>query len=266
MPLAMNRRTFVLAAAPALAFAANVHAAAFAAPESIRLPLDSRDGLDIIGLTPKSKAEPGTLHGRHSLRMLQVPEPDANGRASDSMFAIVKNSGFEDGTIEAELAGMPRSGAPAVARGFVGIAFRMSPDTSRFEMFYIRPTNGRAYDQLLRNHATQYVSYPGYNWPGLRTEAPGVYEFYADMEPGAWTTMKITVAGTKARLYLNDAAQPCLIVNDLKQGRTNGTIALWSGPDSDTYFRNLTITPRSDGGAPFDKLRVTIKLQPNRVR
>ena len=174
--------------------------------------------------------------------MLQVPEVDASGRASDSVFAVVKNAGFEDGTIEAELAGMPRSGAPAVARGFVGIAFRMSADTSRFEMFYIRPTNGRADDQLMRNHATQYVSYPGYNWPRLRTEAPGVYESYADMEPGAWTKLKITVTGTKARLYLNDATQPCLIVNDLKQGRTNGTVALWSGPDSDSYFRNLTIT------------------------
>jgi hypothetical protein len=242
MPLAMNRRTFVLAAAPALILAANMCPTAFAAPAPTRLPLVSLDGLDIIGLTPKSKAEPGTLQGRRGLRMLQVPEVDASGRASDSMFAVVKNAGFEDGTIEAELAGMPRSGAPAVSRGFVGIAFRMSADTSRFEMFYIRPTNGRADDQLLRNHATQYVSYPGYNWPRLRTEAPGVYESYADMEPGAWTTMKITVTGTKARLYLNDATHPCLIVNDLKQGRTNGSIALWSGPDSDAYFRNLTIT------------------------
>ena len=184
MPIAMNRRTFVLAAAPVLALAANVPPAAFAAAAPIRLPLLSLDGLDIIGLTPKSKAEPGTLQGRRGLRMLQVPEPDASGRVSDSMFAVVKSAGFADGTIEAEVAGMPRSGAPAVARGFVGIAFRMSADTSRFEMFYIRPTNGRSDDQLLRNHATQYVSYPGYNWPRLRAESPGVYEAYADMESG----------------------------------------------------------------------------------
>ena len=241
MRLAMNRRTFVLAAAPALALAANVRSTAFAAAAPLRLPLVSLDGLDIIGLTPASKAEPGTLQGRRGLRMLQVPGPDANGRASDTMFAVVKSAGFADGTIEAELAGMPRSGAPAVARGFVGIAFRMSPDASRFEMFYIRPTNGRADDQLMRNHATQYVSYPGYNWPRLRTETPGVYESYADMEPAVWTTLKITVAGTKASLYLNGAAQPSLIVNDLKQGRTSGAVALWAGPDSDTYFRNLTI-------------------------
>lgn len=53
------------------------------------------------------------------------------------------------------------------------------------------------------------------------------------------------VSGTKARLYLNDAVQPCLIVNDLKQGRTAGSVALWAGPDSDCYFKNLTVTPTS---------------------
>jgi len=245
MALALNRRTFVLAAIPALALAAKTSAPALAAPALTRLPLVSTDGLDIVGLTGNSKAEPGTLQGRHGLRMLQVPETDANGRASDSVFAVVKNAQFEDGTIEVELAGMPRTGAPAVARGFIGVAFRASPDLARLEMFYIRPTNGRADDQLMRNHATQYVSYPGFNWPRLREEAPGVYEAYADMEPGRWITLKIEVSGTKARLYLNGANQPCLIVNDLKQGRTAGSIALWAGPDSDCYFKNLTITPAS---------------------
>ena len=246
MALAMNRRRFVLATAPALALAANIPSTAFAGPPPARRPLTSMDGLDIIGLTPKSKAEPGTLQGRRGLHMLQVREPDASGRTSDSVFAVVKNYGFGNGMISAELAGMPRAGAPAAARGFVGIAFRMSPDAARFEMFYIRPTNGRADDQLLRNHSAQYVSSPGYDWPRLRAEAPGVYEAYADMEPGVWTTMKIAVTGTKARLYLNDATQPCLIVNDLKQGPTHGNIALWAGPDADCYFRNLTITREED--------------------
>ena len=223
MPLDMSRRTFVRAAAPTLALIANA-APSLAAPATTRLPLTSTEGLDVVGLTPSCKVEPGMLQGRRGLRMLQVPETDASGRASDSLFAVAKNMPFEDGTIEAELAGTPRTGAPPVARGFVGIAFRMSPDATRFEMFYIRPTNGRADDQLLRNHTTQYVSYPGYNWPRLRQESPGVYESYADLEPNRWTTMKIVVSGTKARLYLNDATQPCLIVNDLKQGRTAGSI------------------------------------------
>ena len=50
-----------------------------------------------------------------------------------------------------------------------------------------------------------------------------MYESYADMEAGAWTTMRIEVAGTKARLYVNGASQPCLVVNDLKHGDRPGT-------------------------------------------
>jgi hypothetical protein len=58
--------------------------------------------------------------------------------------------------------------------------------------------------------------------------------------------MKIVVAGTKAQLYINGAAQPCLIVNDLKLGDSAGQIALWAHPTTDAYFSNLTIT-NSDG-------------------
>ena len=78
-------------------------------------------------------------------------------------------------------------------------------------------------------------------WERLRSENPGVYESYVDLEPGVWTRMKIVVSGTHAQLYVNGAAQPCLIVNDLKLGKTRGKVALWIGPDTDAYFSNLTI-------------------------
>ena len=42
----------------------------------------------------------------------------------------------------------------------------------------------------------QYASDPEFPWYRLRKESPGVYESYADMEAGAWTTMKIDVTGT----------------------------------------------------------------------
>jgi hypothetical protein len=40
--------------------------------------------------------------------------------------------------------------------------------------------------------------------------------------------MKIAVAGTKARLYVNGATEPCLIVNDLKLGGARRKIVLWA--------------------------------------
>ena len=126
-------------------------------------------------------------------------------------------------------------------RGFVGIAFRSQGQGKKFECFYVRFTNGRADDQLRRNHSVQYVSSPEFPWERLRKETPGVYESYADLAAGAWTKIKIVVAGTKARLYINGANQPCLIVNDLKLGDVHGPIALWVGDDTDAYFANLTV-------------------------
>jgi hypothetical protein len=75
----------------------------------------------------------------------------------------------------------------------------------------------------------------------VRKENPGVYESYVDIEPGAWTRIKVVVVGAKARLYLNGADQPCLIVNDLKLGETHGQIALWTGSNTDAYFSNLRV-------------------------
>jgi hypothetical protein len=85
------------------------------------------------------------------------------------------------------------------------------------------------------------VSEPDYPWDRLRKENPGVYESYVDLESGAWTKIKIVVAGTQARLYLNGADQPALVVNDLKLGETHGRVALWAHWTTDAYFSDLTI-------------------------
>ncbi len=176
--------------------------------------------------------------GRHALRMVDRPD----GAEVDPL-AILPGIDFRDGTIEATVAGKPAPGADGDARGFIGIAFRVQRDRARYEAFYIRPTNGRADDQLRRNHATQYVSEPEFPWHRLRKENPGVYESYADMVAGEWTKLRIEVAGTKARLFVGDAKQPSLIVNDLKLGERSGAVALWIGPGTDGYFADVTVTP-----------------------
>lgn len=199
-----------------------------------KFPLDSVDGLE----TTEGKAEVATYRGRKAVRL--VPAADRQG-SDDSMLSILTATDFKDGVIEAEIAGLPRPGAPNDSRGFIGIAFRVQQHDSRYECFYIRPTNGRADDQLRRNHSTQYVSEPEYPWNRLRRESPGVYESYVDLESGAWTKIKIVVAGTQARLYVNGADQPALVVNDLKLGKTHGQIALWAHSTTDAYFSDLSI-------------------------
>lgn len=194
--------------------------------------LDSTRDLELIGV----KAQAVTYRGRKAVHLVENP------LVMSETMALVKNTDFADGTIEVDLSGAPAPNAPEGSKGFIGIVFHSAPDASKFEYVYIRPTNGRADDQLRRNHSTQYASYPEYPWERLRKENPGVYESYADMEPGVWTRIRIVVKGTRAELYVNAAIQPCLIVNDLKLGKTHGQIGLWIGQGTEAYFANLKIT------------------------
>src|SRR5215470_18816138 len=84
--------------------------------------------------------------GRSAIRITATP-----GAANATSYAVIKDVLFRDGTIEVDLAGQPAAGAGTDARGFIGIAFRLQSD-ERYEYIYLRPTNGRADDQIRRNH------------------------------------------------------------------------------------------------------------------
>jgi hypothetical protein len=159
-------------------------------------------------------------------------------------FAFVPGLDFHNGTIEVEVAGSPLPDAPPGARGFVGVVFRVQTTDGSFtcEGIYLRPTNGRADDQVRRNHSTQYFAYPGYDFARLRREAPAQYESYVDLIPGEWTAMRIEVKGTTAKLFVGTAPQPVLIVNDLKRGAdAHGSVGLYVDNGTDGHFRKLRI-------------------------
>ena len=179
--------------------------------------------------------------GRSALHL--VPEPETAGRDED-VLAVFDLERFRDGEIEIDVAGAPRPDAPPDSRGFVGIAFRTGERGEWSEVLYLRPTNARCDDQLRRNHSVQYASHPDFPWDRLRRESPGEYESQADLEAGAWTPLRIVVAGTTARLFVNGAKQPCLVVTDLKRGDGPGRIALWAHVETDAYFGALAVTPR----------------------
>ncbi len=186
------------------------------------------------------KAETVKYQGRAAVR---ITDAVAQNLPDGERLAIVTGTSFEDGVIEAELTGDALPGTPETVRGFTGIAFRVAPDGAKYECFYLRPRNGRSEDQTQRNHSTQYMSFPDFPWPRLRSETPSKYESYVDLVPGAWTRIKIEVHADKARLYVNGAGQPTLIVNDLKHGQSKGAIALWIGPGVVAHFANLTVAP-----------------------
>src|SRR5882757_1624028 len=83
---------------------------------------------------------------------------------------------------------------------------------------------------------------PEFDFDRLRKESPEKYESYVDLEPGVWTKYRIVIDGTKARLFVHGAAQPCLMVNDMKFGDSEGAVALFVGPGTEGYFANLKIT------------------------
>jgi hypothetical protein len=157
-------------------------------------------------------------------------------------FVKIKGVDFKNGVIEVKVLSRLLKNAPDFARGFIGIAFRINDSNTRYESIYIRPVNARVNDQVRRNHAIQYYSYPDYKFDRLRKESPGQYESYADMEMNKWITMRIEVKGAQAKLFLNNNKQPSLIVNDLKHGADlSGAIALWVEAGTEGFFSEIKI-------------------------
>jgi hypothetical protein len=212
-----------------------IFASALTVVQAQTVSLDSPDQLKLVNV----KAETVTFKGRKALRVRDAAPPESG---DEGRLVILPKTDFQDGVIEVDLAGEPGPGAGEGARGFVGVAFRVAPDQSRFECIYLRPTNGRADDQMRRNHSVQYISVPGFPWHFLRKEFPEKYETYVDLIAAEWTRVRIEVRGEKARLYVNGVEQPTFLVNDLKQGQSKGSVALWIGPGTLAHFANLRIS------------------------
>lgn len=173
--------------------------------------------------------------GRSAIRLV---ESNANREGG---LGLVKGLTFRNGTIEVDVAGRRGPNAVPDDRAFIGMAFRVREGAGRYEYIYLRPDNGRAQDQVRRNHSTQYASHPDFGFDRLRKESPERYESYVDLESGAWTRMRLEVEGVSARLFVHDASQPALVVNDLKLGADGGGVALWIGPGTEGYFANWRV-------------------------
>ncbi|MEE3000701.1 MAG: family 16 glycoside hydrolase [Pseudomonadota bacterium] len=196
--------------------------------------------LNLDDLIPNDVEATIAFHnGYDAIRLVLTPDAET---PDNPTFARIDNLEFHNGIIEVEVAGRPLPEAIPEARGFIGIAFRIQDDLSAFECMYIRPTNGRAEQQLRRNRASQYFSYPDWKFDRLRTEVPGHYEAYVDLETGAWTKMRIEVMGDRASLFVHDNDQPTIIVNDLKHGaEMKGSIGLYIDNGTEGFFKNLKV-------------------------
>lgn len=180
------------------------------------------------------------IMGKTALRAVK----DSAVKAFDEPTYIrINNVDFKNGTIEVKVLSRLLPNAPEMARGFIGVAFRINDSNTKYESVYIRPLNARVNDQVRRNHSIQYYSYPIYKFDTLRKIAPEKYESYSDMEMNKWIDLKIVVKDSTAQLFINKSKQPSLIVTDLKLGaNVSGAIALWVEIGTEGYFTDLKIS------------------------
>ena len=145
---------------------------------------------------------------------------------------------FANGTIELDVKGKDVQGS-----SFVGVAFH-GVDGTTYDAIYFRPFNFKTADQARVLRAVQYISHPAHPWQKLRAEHPGQYEKPVKPvpDPNAWFNARVVVASPKVSVFVEDAKEPCLTVNQLSD-RKKGLIGIWVGNTSGGEFANFRIVP-----------------------
>lgn len=152
---------------------------------------------------------------------------------------------FENGTIEVMMYSQLQKPAPySGIAGFIGMFFRVGKNDSSFEAIYVRPKVGRVNNQLFRNHAVQYISYPHYKFDTLRKIAPFRYEGSAPVALNEWIKMRIEVNGETAEMFINNVKYSTFVVDKLLGANKKGGIGLYVDIGTIGYFKNLKVTKR----------------------
>lgn len=193
--------------------------AAASPAQSVQVPLASdrwifsQKNLPAQKQGPEHKGEVIEYRGRQSFGL-------SNG------FAYARDIDFQNGALDVDMA--------ADTRGFLGIAFHVQSEDD-YELFFFRP------DDSGSTYAIQYT--PGllggnvwqlFNGPS--------YTAVGDIPREKWIHVRVVVVGLVARLFLNNAVEPALVVSDLRLGHSKGSIGFW-GREGGGYFSDLNFTP-----------------------
>jgi hypothetical protein len=223
----MNRRDFVLST---FAVAVGLSRAARAAAQSKAITPDLASLVEGGGLKVINRTATGLTDGaRKGVRLSEGP--------GDGV-AYLPGIDFGNGTIEFDV-----KGKDVQQQSFVGVAFH-GVDGVTYDAIYFRPFNFKTEDAARRIRAVQYVSHPVNTWQKLRTEQPGKYEKPVNPvpDPNAWFHARVVVASPKVSVFVNDATEPCLVVDQLSD-RKKGLVGLWVGNTSGGDFANVKIVP-----------------------
>jgi hypothetical protein len=152
--------------------------------------------------------------------------------------AYLEGVEFVNGVIEVDI-----RGKDVQQQSFVGVTFH-GVDEKTYDAIYFRPFNFKAEDPARRIRAVQYISHPTYTWNKLRTEQPGKYEKAVNPvpDPNGWFHARIVVTSPKVSVFVNDANEPSLVVDQLSD-RKKGLAGLWVGNTTGGDFANFKIIP-----------------------
>ena len=143
---------------------------------------------------------------------------------------------FKNGTIKIEM-----RGKDVFQKSFIGIAFH-GQDNATYDAVYCRPFNFLATDSARKIHAIQYISHPIYTWKKLREEQNGLFEkeIKNPPNPNSWFTMTLIIDNKIIKAYINESAEPSLVVEKLNQNQI-GKVGVFVGGGSGGDFQNVVV-------------------------
>lgn len=119
---------------------------------NVKASVEKLDGEDVLRI-------------ERDLEALPFDEERLEATVDEPTFVKLKGLDMKNGSVEVKLLSKIQNPSPfQAAQGFIGLAFRISEDNSRFESIYLRPRVGRSENQLARNHTVQYFAYPDYKF------------------------------------------------------------------------------------------------------
>jgi sugar lactone lactonase YvrE len=154
------------------------------------------------------------------------------GRPTLAGTAWLKDTMFEDGVIEVDVATDRQRSYPAVI-------FRWQAE-GEYEQVYLRPHRAGLYPD-----AVQYA--PVFNGIGgwQLYSGPG-FTAGTELPENQWIHLRIEVKGVQARVFVGDTAKPVLVVNELKRGKGKGKLGLAGPRNGSTRYANFSFSTGND--------------------
>lgn len=190
-------------------------------------------------------AQVSDISGRKALRVT-LDEAARNGEYGinyvDMPTFLMLPCPFGNGEISIDILSRLRPDAPEYARGFAGLAYRISDQADLFEAVYVRPMNGRSLNppSPRENRAVQYFAYPDWKFDRLRDVFPdGRFEAGADILPDQWLHLSVTVEDRHVHVRID--GNTVLELDDTPVMASKGHVGLWVDIGTEAFFSDLII-------------------------